>query len=94
MLNSHNTHESVSDRVLIISLEKFKQENLSKKHPVARSGFDMQHLAECISFASPPIVESLVAVSSCENKFKTILQCRGKQEMRFKSAKVEYKSLI
>jgi hypothetical protein len=37
MLNSHKSHESVSDRVLIILLEKFKQENLSKKHTVARS---------------------------------------------------------
>jgi hypothetical protein len=68
MLNSHKTHESVSNRVLIILLEKFKQENLSKKHTVARSGFDMQHLAECITIASPPIVESLLAVSSCEKK--------------------------
>jgi hypothetical protein len=89
MLNSHKTHESVSDRVIIILLEKFKQENLSKKQTVARSGFDMQQLAECISLASPPIVESLLALSSCENKFNTILQCRGKQEMRFKSVKVE-----
>jgi hypothetical protein len=88
MLKSHKTHESVSDRVIIILLEKFKQENLSKKQMVARSSFDMQRLAECISLASPPIVESLLALSSCENKFKTILQCRGKQ-MRFKSVKVE-----
>lgn len=56
---------------------------------MARSGYDMQHLAECISLAFPPIMESLLAVSSCENKFKTILQCRGKQEVRFKSVKVD-----
>jgi hypothetical protein len=89
MLNSHKTRESVSDRVLVILLEKFKQENLSKKHTVARSGFAMQHLAECISLASPPIMESVLAVTCCENKFETILQCRGKQEIRFKSVKVE-----